>query len=169
LSKAEGSKVGTGAGGSTPTLDWGHFADRVGPAVRLLRNELTARVTQAQAPFGLHSGALSTMVLIHANPGCSQSDLAGEMAIDKSVLVAIVDDLEKRGLAKRTRSEVDRRRNSLTLSPEGERVMTEMIAAASAVEQPIRDAMSAREYDQLIRLIRRSYEALLRADKGGAG
>jgi len=148
---------------ATPSggLAWGVFDTHVGPVVRLVRNELVVRITEAQAPFGLRFGTLSTMVLVDANPGCSQADLARELAIDKSVLVSIVDDLEAKGLAKRTRSSVDRRRNSLTLTAAGKRVMQEMLEATGAVEQPMRDAMSQEELRTLVALLRRAYSALM--------
>ncbi len=142
-------------------MNWGLFGDRIGPAVRLLRNELTVRIASAQDGFGLHSGALSAMVLIDANPGCSQSDLARELALDKSVLVAIVDDLERRGLARRTRSTTDRRRNSLALTEEGQRTMAAMFACARAVEAPIEAALSVGERVQLVALLKRAYAALI--------
>jgi DNA-binding MarR family transcriptional regulator len=142
-------------------LDWGLFGDRIGPAVRLLRNELTVRIANAQDGFGLHSGALSAMVLIDANPGCSQSDLARELALDKSVLVAIVDDLETRGLAKRTRSTTDRRRNSLALTGEGAQTMAAMFACARAVEAPIEAGLSEAERALLVQLLKRAYAALM--------
>jgi DNA-binding MarR family transcriptional regulator len=148
----------------TRGLEWGLFGERVGPVVRLLRNELTLRILSAQARYDLHSGALSAMVLIDANPGCSQSDLARELALDKSVLVAIVDDLESRGLARRARSTADRRRNSLKLTDAGKHMMATMFASANAVEQPIRDALSEAEIAALIRLLRRAYGALIAAD-----
>jgi len=148
---------------ATPSggLAWGLFDTHIGPVVRLVRNELVVRITEAQAPFGLRFGTLSTMVLVDANPGCSQADLARELAIDKSMLVSIVDDLEAQGLAKRTRSHEDRRRNSLTLTVAGKRVMHEMLEATGAVEQPIRDAMSHEELQTLVALLRRAYSALV--------
>jgi DNA-binding MarR family transcriptional regulator len=149
--------------GEADGLEWGLFESRVGPIVRLLRNELTMQIGAAQAPFGLRFGALSTMVLVQANPGCSQADLARELAIDKSMLVAIVDELETRSLAVRTRSKEDRRRNSLALTAEGERVMHAMFAAADTVERPIREAMSAKELATLMRLLRRAHAALVGA------
>ncbi len=151
---------GPSAGG----LKWGLFDDRIGPAVRLLRNELTARITSAQERFGLHSGALSSMVLIDANPGCSQSDLARELALDKSVLVAIIDDLEGRGLARRARSTVDRRRYSLALTEEGKRMMAAMFDVARAVEEPIEQALSEAERVMLVQLLKRAYAALASAN-----
>lgn len=139
----------------------GQLGERVGPAVRLLRNELTSRIAQAYARFGLHSGASSAMALIEANPGCAQADLARELALDKSVVVVIVADLEGKGFVTRTRSPTDRRRNSLALTEEGRRVVTAMFTAAAAVEQPIEAALSAEERATLIRLVRRAHAALV--------
>jgi DNA-binding MarR family transcriptional regulator len=146
---------------ATRGLEWGLFGERIGPVVRLLRNELTTRIVAAHAPFGLHSGALSAMALIDANNGCSQSDLARELALDKSVLVAIIDDLETRGLARRSRSAADRRRYNLVLTDPGRETMAAMFAAANAVERPIRDALAPDEIASLIHLLKRAYAALL--------
>src|SRR6478752_2614379 len=140
MSKIEQNKVA-----GAPGLDWGLLRNGVGIGVRLLRNELVDRIFEAYAPFALRSGALSTLVLIKANPGCSQSELAREVAMDDSAMVAIIDELEQRGLAMRSRSTRDRRRNSLSLTPAGEVLMHEMIGCAMAVERPIREAMSEEE------------------------
>jgi DNA-binding MarR family transcriptional regulator len=147
-------------------MDWGLLRNGVGTGVRLLRNELVNRIIAAYAPFSLRSGALSTMVLIKANPGCSQSELAREVAMDDSAMVAIIDELEERGLAVRSRSTADRRRNSLSLTPDGERLTTEMIACAMAVERPIRDALSDEELVTLNTLLRRAYAAIATSSKG---
>jgi len=148
-----------------PRMDWGLLRNGVGTGVRLLRNELVDRIVAAYAPFSLRSGALSTMVLIKANPGCSQSELAREVAMDDSAMVAIIDELEERGLALRSRSATDRRRNSLALTPDGEALMTEMIGCAMGVEGPIRDALSEEELATLIALLRRAYGALMTGEK----
>ena len=79
------------------------------------------------------------MVLISANPGYSQVELSRIGNLDKSAIVTIVDDLEKRGLAIRGRSSSDRRRNSLFLTAQGEKLMKEMHQLAMATEQPLRD------------------------------
>ena len=150
-------------------LDWGPLGEGIGPLVRLLRIELTVRVANAQAKIGLHSGALSAMALIDANPGCSQSDLARELALDKSVLVAIVDDLEKQGMAARSRSATDRRRNSLALTDLGRATMATMLDTAMDVERPIRAALSRDEVVVLTSLLRRAYAALQPGEDPPAG
>jgi len=145
-------------------LDLGLLGDSIGPAVRHLRNLLTSRIVAAFEPYGLRSGSHSTMALIAANPGCSQSDIARNIGTDKSIVVAIVDDLEKNGLAERRRSTEDRRRNILTLTGKGSELMLELDSMGRTVEQPIRDALSPREVQQLIDLTRRAVDALMASE-----
>lgn len=152
------------AGTEDGAMDWGLLGESIGPAARLLRNILTSRIVAACERFGLRSGSFSTMALIAANPGCSQSEVAREIGSDKSIVVALVDDLEARGLARRARSTQDRRRNVLTLTEQGEALMEEINGVARAVEAPIRDALSPEEWTTLIRLTRRAVEALAAAE-----
>lgn len=154
-------------GSSSYTLegvDLGVLGESVGPAIRQLRNQLIVRIVQAFERFGLRSGSFSTMALIAANPGCAQSDISRETGLDKSVVVALVDELEQRGLAQRMRSQDDRRRNVLTLTDAGRAILAEMTAVVQAVEKPIRAAMSEEEMETMIRLNRKALQALLASD-----
>jgi len=144
-------------------MDLGLLGENVGPTARLLRNILTSRIMTAFEAFGLRSGTFSTMALIAANPGCAQADIAREIAIDKSIVVAIVDDLERGGLAARKRSTEDRRRNTLVLTEKGQALMDELNGIAREVEAPLRDALSARELQTLVSLMRRAVDALAAA------
>lgn len=145
-------------------LERGLLADRVGPRIRLLRNLLTARVTAALAPFGLRSGAFTTMALIAANEGCSQMELAREMGMEKSAVAAIVEELVKRRLVIRDRSDQDRRRNLLSLTAKGARTMHAMHAAAAAQEDALESAFTPAEFAQFLRSLDRAFEALSRAE-----
>ena len=110
------------------TLDWGILEGSVGPRVRLLRNALSARSIAASAPHGLPTGSLTVLALIAANPGSSQTALAGRAGLNKSALVGIVDQLERRGLVERVRVANDRRRYQVSVAPAGERAMNELFA-----------------------------------------
>jgi DNA-binding MarR family transcriptional regulator len=145
-------------------LDPGPLAGEPGLPLHQLRNLLTRRVLAAYAPFGLPSGAFSVMALIAANPGCPQNRLSRELGLDKSVLRAILDDLEGRGLAARGRAAADRRRHALALTPEGLKVMGRMHLAACSVEQPLREALSQDELDLLSALLQRAFAAMTRSE-----
>jgi len=114
----------------------------------------------ALLPFGLRSGAFSTLAMISANPGCSQNQLARSLGMDKSAVVAIIDELEARGLASRERGTHDRRRHALTLTPDGEAMIQRMYGPVSEVGAPIRKALTTQELEQMLSLLGRAYRAL---------
>ena len=132
----------------------------LGPKVRVLWNLLSARMLEALEPFDLKTGAFSTLALIAANPGCSQTELARTLGMDKSAVVPILDELEQRGLARRVRAPEDRRRHALVATEAAQPLMDQMHAAVSAVGRPIRQAMTPEEYRILLSLVERSYKAL---------
>jgi len=144
----------------TKGLDWGILAGSVGPRVRLLRNALTARSIAVSEPYGLPTGSLTVLALVAANPGSSQSALARRAGLNKSALVGIVDELEAKGLANRERSEGDRRRNQVTVTPQGEAAMQVLFAAVTREEEPIRDALGMADLDRLLTLLDRAIAAL---------
>jgi DNA-binding MarR family transcriptional regulator len=137
-----------------------HF---LGPRVRVLWNLLSARMLEALEPFGLKTGAFSTLALIAANPGCSQTALARALGMDKSAIVPMIDELEQRGLARRVRSSEDRRRHALEVTGAAQTLIDQMHGAVAAVGAPIREAMTPEEYRQLLSLLERSYRALAEA------
>jgi DNA-binding MarR family transcriptional regulator len=145
-------------------VDLGVLAGALGPVVRLLRNHLASRIVDAFSPYDLRTGSFSTMALIAANEGCAQSDIARETGVDKSVVVALVDSLERKGLAERTRSPLDRRRNSLSLTEKGHALLHEMHKIALEVEKPVRDVLTPDEMETLISLNRRALVALVGSD-----
>jgi len=141
-------------------LDWGILATSVGPRVRLLRNVLSARSIAVSAPQGLPTGSLTVLALVAANPGSSQTALAGRAGINKSALVGIVDQLEQRGLIARDKSDADRRRNDVRVTPQGEQAMKELFAAVTREEGRIRDALGTRDLNELLALLDRAIAAL---------
>src|SRR6187431_32913 len=141
-------------------LDWGILAGSVGPRVRLLRNALAARSIAVSAPQGLPTGSLTVLALIAANPGSSQSAIARRAVLNKSALVGIVDQLEAKGLAARDRSTSDRRRNHVTVTPEGEAAMQTLFSAVTGEEGPIRDALGAADLEALLALLDRTIAAI---------
>lgn len=147
------------------SLKSGLMANRLSFRLRGLLTLLGERVTSAFAPYGMRSGTFTTMALVAANPGCSQIDLARVGGLDRSLLVAIVDELERRGLAIRARSSIDRRRSSLYLTPAGETLMNEMFVEAMKTETSIRAAFSPGEMTQFFEFLERAYQILATEDQ----
>ena len=145
-------------------LKSGLMAQKLSFQLRCLLTLLADRVSVAHQPFGLRGGSFTTLALIAANPGCSQIELSRVGGLDRSLLVAIVDELEQRGLAVRKRSAIDRRRSSLYITDEGEAVMNEMFAAAIDSEKPIRDNFSEQEMAEFFNYVSRAQELLAREE-----
>jgi DNA-binding MarR family transcriptional regulator len=156
LSTLESTETTARDDASDDDLKLGLHGQRLGFRVRRLHHLLSQRVVEAFATYGLRPGSLTTMVLISANPGYSQVELSRIGNLDKSAIVTIVDDLETRGLAIRGRSSSDRRRNSLFLTAQGEKLMKEMHDLAMATEQPLREGLSPGEYEQLFELLEKA-------------
>lgn len=76
----------------------------------------TNRALQAHDVELRHLGVLGT--LAQAGP-LSQRSLADRLQLDKSSMVYIVDELERQGLATRTRDERDRRSYAVTITGAG--------------------------------------------------
>ena len=109
---------------------------------------------QAGHDAGTRAGSsLGVLSLIVANPGSSQTVLAKAAGLNKSALVGIVDELEKRSLAARDRSDSDRRRNQLTVTPAGEAAIKAMLAKVMVGESKLRGALGLRDHTTLINLL----------------
>jgi DNA-binding MarR family transcriptional regulator len=99
------------------------------------------------------------------NEGQSQQALSVALGLHRSAVVALVDDLEHRGLAERRRDPVDRRAYTLYLTPAGRKVLAELELLAEKDEDELLTALDVSERSTLISLLQR----LARAQSLAAG
>lgn len=120
----------------SPAEQRGRSADGVPPRTAFLLAQLGAaasdRFGERVADLGLSSRDAGVLRVVGRAPGISQKDLAHRLDTVPSRLVALIDDLQARGLVERTRSESDRRNNELALTEEGERMLGELRTVAEA-------------------------------------
>lgn len=109
---------------------------------------------------GLTPGRFSLLVLLRANPGINQTDLSRGVGVDKSTLTPALDQLEKKGLILRQRTAADRRTYSLSLSPTGEQLLTELMAKVEQHERNIVTGLTASERVTLNRLLKKMARSL---------
>ncbi len=161
--KAPGNERALNESHAALPLKPGVLINRVGYRTRVMQSVLADRVVAGFSPYELKPGSYTTMALMSANPGCSQTQLARAGGLDKSAIVAILDLLEERNLAIRGRSREDRRRNALFLTAQGEELIAEMAAVAHESEQPLQEEFTAEELETLLNLLDRAYVALTKA------
>lgn len=104
----------------------------------------------------LRPAEFSVLAMIADTPGQKQTEIAGQLGIKRANFVALMDGLERRGLAERRKTEADKRSHSLHLTPEGVRFVKKM----SAQWREHEDRLVARlggpaERDRLIALLDR--------------
>jgi DNA-binding MarR family transcriptional regulator len=101
------------------TLSHTDVANRLRPALLKLARELR-RESHA---LGVTGGQVTLLIQIHRHRGLGVNELATRERISPAAMSVHVDRLERAGLVRRTPHESDRRRQELTLTDEGERVL----------------------------------------------
>ncbi|WP_406458335.1 MarR family winged helix-turn-helix transcriptional regulator [Streptomyces sp. NBC_00876] len=94
-----------------------------------------------------------------------QRELASRLAIDRSDIVKIVDDLGAAGLVERARDTADRRRVTVTVTPAGRTLLAGLQADALAVQDDILAPLTTRERVQLAALLRRVHDRTERGSR----
>lgn len=107
------------------------------------------------AEMDITPGLLGMLQVIESNPGLAQSRLAEAMEVDRSAIVKVVDQLERRGLIAREPSPHDRRSYCLRLTDDGESALQRMKTLMMRHEDEFTAALSAQERRQLIELLAR--------------
>ncbi len=103
----------------TETQDARTVANALRPVFIRIARELR-RETEA---LGVTSRQVTLLWLVRSNPGFSLRELAAEEGISAPSLSDQIDRLETAGLLERVRSEGDRRRVGLVLTPNGSQLL----------------------------------------------
>lgn len=102
---------------------------------------------------GFAPRVFSALSLVVQYPNVTQSGLARMLGIERSGLVAIVDELEGRGLLKRTNVPGDRRVQALVPTQKGKTVYAEARATVRAHEEQLLSNLSTDEKTTLMALL----------------
>ena len=97
-------------------------------------------------------GRVGVIELVNCNPGITQSRLAEAVGLDRSTLVPVLDELERRGLMERRRGQ-DRRTNGLHLTLAGKRLLSRVKRQIYVHEDRMVSGMRIGERDQLVKLL----------------
>jgi DNA-binding MarR family transcriptional regulator len=106
-------------------------------------------------PLGLEPRQFALLRHVSVSEGQTQQALGDALGIPKSRMVALIDDLEARGLVERRLRPDDRRARALHVTPEGARCLGAAMDIASAHEEFVRERLSSAEHRQLVDLLQR--------------
>jgi MarR family transcriptional regulator, lower aerobic nicotinate degradation pathway regulator len=112
-------------------------------------------VTEALARADARRYHYSLLAALDEVGSASQADLSRRTTIDRSDMVAAVNELAERGLVERTPDPIDRRRNVVTITPAGRRQLRKLDRLLARVQDDLLAPLSADERQQLIHLLTR--------------
>ena len=151
------------SGGKAPkdpkALDMGVLPQLLGYHLRCAQVAMFRYFNSRLANYEISPPQLGALILIEANPGISQSAVAGALRFDRSTLVQIIDRLEGRGLVMREASAHDRRSHALKLTEAGAETLAGLKSQALDQDAELAEDLSEEERQALIGLLRRIYDA----------
>ena len=120
-------------------------------AQRAIFFDFAASIREADISLGL----FGILVIIEANGGLKQTELAEAVHLDRSSLVPVLDKLEQRGLVERRPSESERRVKGLWLTASGATMLNRLKRQVQEHEARVGARLSPTETRQLIAMLRR--------------
>jgi DNA-binding MarR family transcriptional regulator len=121
---------------------------------------VSQRFHEVVEPLGLHPGEFALLRAVAANEGASQNALAERLHISPSWMVAIVDELERRGLLERQPHARDRRVRNLHLTAAGKKLLKQVQREAQQFDREVTGPFDEGERQQLLELLDRVAAAL---------
>ncbi len=109
---------------------------------------------QALSVIDIRPAQYSVMVVIGANPGLSQAELADRLAIERARLVHMLDELQQRGLTERQPSPTDRRTHALQLTKDGQKLLKRAKALAARHEARLAEKLGTAAHAQMLELLK---------------
>jgi DNA-binding MarR family transcriptional regulator len=136
------------------SLDIGVLNDHLGYFIRRLQVWVFQDFIRTLAPLEIRPAQYSVLVVIAANPGLSQSDLADRLGIERARLVRLLDRLEKRGLTRRLKSRTDRRSHALRLTRAGQRTLKRAMLLAALHEAQLVEKLGVEQRKSMIDILK---------------
>jgi len=135
-------------------IDLGVLEQHLGYLIRRFQVWVFQDFIRTLESIDIRPAQYSVLVVIGANPGLSQSDLADTLGVERARLVRLLDLLEKRGLMRRLPSPRDRRSHALQLTSEGQKILKKAKALAAAHEARLTEKLGAEPRAAMLEYLR---------------
>ena len=137
---------------------------------RLWRSSHT-QTAAALESIGLTTALFSVLNYLLAHDTAIQQEVGAALGIDPSTMVALIDELEGAGLAKRRPHPHDRRAREVVITPKGRRTTERGRVLAREVEDAVLQGLGVEERRELMKLLRKVLasappQPLWRSDEG---
>jgi len=136
----------------------------IGYTVRRAQLALFADFVTSLREVNLRPGQFGVLMVVHGNPGLSQSDICAVLGFQKTNLVPLISGLESRGLIVRKPGLQDRRSYALHLTARGRNVMRRALDLQASQEARLTEQLGESGRATLLTLLGQ----LLAGTEGGA-
>ena len=131
------------------------LADQIGYVLRHASIAVWNDVVATLGPLDLRPQTYAALLIVDAQPGCKQQDIADALGIQRPNLVALIDGLVARGLIDRSVNRDDRRSYALSLTAAGAALLTEARARHRDHEARIEAALGTLDRATVLDAVRR--------------
>ena len=134
-------------------LNLGSLPDLVGFRLRMAQVMIFRDFDRELSDLNITPAIFGVLEILRQNQGLTQTRLAQAIGLDRSSLVPLLDNLQKRKAVKRETSTKDKRSNHLHLTAEGEQLLVEAERRVRLHEKRILACLTKSETRQLIQLL----------------
>ena len=107
------------------------------------------RFTQALEPYGVRPRHVAALIELRDRGELTQQSLCGQLHLDPTNLVTILNELEERGYATRRRDPEDRRRHLVEVSKKGIAVVDKVSEVMDGVEEELLEGLDPEDRREL--------------------
>ena len=145
------------AGKKKSAIDYGMLPGLLGYQLRMAQIALFRDFAQGPGGSEVTPGLFGVLVIIEANPDLKQSELARATHLDRSTVVTVIDNLERRGLVERRIALHDRRSNAIRLTDAGTTLLRKLKREVSQHEKRLLDKFSPAERETFLALLKKVF------------
>ncbi|MFH1873534.1 MAG: MarR family transcriptional regulator [Pseudomonadota bacterium] len=139
------------------SINYGLLPDLVGYQLRMAQIALFKDFAHGPGEEDVTPGLFGVLVIIEANPDLKQSELARATHLDRSTVVTVIDNLERRGLVERRVALHDRRSNAIRLTAAGTALLRKLKRQVTQHEKRLLDNFSEAERASFIALLQKVF------------
>lgn len=140
--------------GAGPPIALDVLNEHLGYFVRRVQVWVFGDFIRTLTRIDLSPAQFSVLVVVNANRGLSQAELAATLGIERARLVRLLHRLQSRGLIERQQSSADGRRHALELTSQGRTLLGRAKALAAQHESRLKQKLGAERHGLLIEALR---------------
>jgi len=133
----------------------------IGTTRRLILKELGAEFVKNNIPLTIEQ-FIFLHILRNMDGKVTQQDMANHVCKDKSAILRTIDVLETQGLVQRTQASGDRRKNTLSITPECEKLFETLLELENQTMSALTEGIDKDEYQTAIRVLTQIQQNALR-------